>query len=90
MGGGAGRALGRVGTSLELPGPQEAQHSEAEKWLPTQLHPLPGLLPHDADGAALLQVGPRLQRGPRDRPALLQASTGTMKGLGFAGTHSSG
>lgn len=63
--GGAGRALGFEGTNLELLGPQEAQYSEAEKWLPAQLHPLPGLLPHDADCPALLQVGPRTRCGPR-------------------------
>lgn len=38
--------------------PQKAQHTEAEERLPAQLHPLPGLLAHDAHCPALLQVGP--------------------------------
>lgn len=72
---------GLRGTSLELLGLQEAQHSEAEKWLPTQLHPLPGFLPHDADCPTLLQVGPRMRWGPRGAGThLLQANPEVHKG----------
>lgn len=80
---------GLRGTSLELLGLQEAQHSEAEKWLPTQLHPFPGFLPHDADCPTLLQVGPRMRWGPRGAGTHLHRRTlRYTKGLGSVGTQS--